>query len=99
MKIWEHTKRAHRFEIHIVTTPLDEIRRLSETVAFGSDPSLADAERVFCVHDTSVFLIHVAMYELTHEVKCYYDIIMRRRGGADYIPEDEHFCLYTPSNL
>ena len=50
-KIWEHTKRAKRFEIHVINIPLDEIRRLSETVSFGSDPSLADAERVFCVFD------------------------------------------------
>jgi len=86
-----------RFEIHILKVTIDEIRRLSDTIAFGSDPELADAERVFSVHDPKVHLIHVGLFEMTHEVLGYYTRILQRKG-LEFTDIKEHLTYIVPAH-
>jgi len=72
------------------------MRQLSETISFGSDPALADAERVFCVHDPKVHLIHVGLFEMTHEVKGYYTRILQRKGQK-FTDLTEHITYILPA--
>ena len=82
MEIWDETVKVPRFEIHLNTIPLKQVKALAETISFGCDSDLKDVERVFCVYDKNVHLIHVCHYALSHEVKGYYNTIMKRIGHA-----------------